>query len=64
MKLLTKTLRKKLPPLGATRQDLDPMVQGKFDIPYFDRTWYPMEYDGKNTFFGVIFTFSIFNPYV
>ena len=51
MKLLTRELKKKLPPLGAT-DDPDPMVICKFFIPGFHWKWYAIEYDGKDTFFG------------
>ena len=54
MKLLTKTLLKELPPLYATEQDQDPMVQCKFFFPDFHWTWYTIEYDGKDTFFGFV----------
>jgi hypothetical protein len=52
MLLLTKELKKRLPPLGATENDLDPMVVAKFFYPDFHWTWYAIEYDGKDLFFG------------
>ena len=52
MKLLTKELKKKLPPLGATENNPDPMVICKFFFADFHWKWYAIEYDGKDTFFG------------
>ncbi len=54
MKLLTKALRKKLPPLYAREDDPDPMVICKFFYPDFSWTWYAIEYDGQDTFFGFV----------
>lgn len=54
MKLLTKALKKSLPPLGATDNDPDPMVICKFFFPDFHWTWYVIEYDGADTFFGFV----------
>ncbi|GIK43873.1 MAG: hypothetical protein BroJett011_77060 [Chloroflexota bacterium] len=54
MKLLTKELLKKLPPLYATENDPDPMVICKFFFPDFHWTWYATEYDGEDTFFGFV----------
>lgn len=52
MKLLTETLRKKLPPLSATENEKDPLVICKFFLPGSHWTWYATEFDGKDTFFG------------
>ena len=52
MKLLTKELQKTLPPLYASENEKDPMVICKFFFPDFHWTWYAIEYDGKDTFFG------------
>ncbi len=54
MKLLTEELRKRLPPLYATREQPDPTVQAKFFTPWTDWTWYAVEFDGKDSFFGVV----------
>jgi hypothetical protein len=54
VKLLTKELRKKLPPLGATGKEKDPMVICKFFFPDFHWTWYAIEFDGEDTFFGYV----------
>ena len=54
MKLLTKELRKKLPPLGATANEQDPMVICKFFFPDSHWTWYAIEFDGEDIFFGYV----------
>jgi hypothetical protein len=54
MQLLTKALLKQLPPLGATAEDPDPMVIGKFFYADFHWTWYAIEFDGKDIFFGFV----------
>jgi hypothetical protein len=52
MKLLTKALRKQLPPLYA--QDGDPNAKAyvKFFDPMGAGTWYASEFDGEDLFFG------------
>ena len=54
MKLLTKALRKSLPPLRSQEQSEDPLVVCKFFYPDFHWTWYAIEFDGKDTFFGYV----------
>ena len=54
MKLLTKELRKRLPPLYATEGEKDPMVICKFFFPDFHWTWYAIEFDGEDIFFGYV----------
>jgi hypothetical protein len=54
MKLLTKELRKKLPSMFATQNQKDPMVICKFFDPGSHWTWYAIEFDGKDTFFGYV----------
>ena len=54
MKLLTKELRRKLPLLYATEKEKDPMVICKFFFPDFHRTWYAIEFDGEDTFYGYV----------
>jgi len=54
MQLMTKALAKRLPPLGSTAGDADPMVQCKFFFPDFHWTWYGIEFDGEDTFFGFV----------
>jgi len=61
MKLLTKAIRSKLPPLGSTdRLPHDEiMVQAKFFTPDSQWTWYAVEFDGTDTFFGLVVGFEI-----
>lgn len=54
MMLLTQELREKLPPLGATENQTDPLVICKFFYPDFHWTWYASEFDGEDLFFGVV----------
>ena len=54
MKLLTKALLKQLPPLYATEDQEDPMVICKFFYPDFDWSWFAIEYDGEDVFFGLV----------
>ena len=54
MKLLTKALLKQLPPLYATEHENDPMVICKFFFPSFGWTWYGIEFDGKDIFYGFV----------
>lgn len=54
MKLLTKDLLAKLPPLYSQVNESDPMVICKFFYPDFSWTWYAIEFDGKDLFFGYV----------
>jgi len=59
MKLLTQELRKQLPALGATEKIEDPQVLLKLFTPDSNWTWYVTEFDGKDTFFGLVVGFEI-----
>ena len=59
MKLLTKALRKKLPPLYSTEGDEDAVVQAKFFTPDSNWTWYVLEFDGEDIFFGLVNGFEL-----
>jgi len=54
MKLLTKEITKKLPPLRAT----DGNDEAKFYVKFFALasgwSWYACEFDGEDTFFGLV----------
>jgi Protein of unknown function (DUF2958) len=52
--LLTDELRRILPPLYATETAADPIVQVKFFTPDAQWTWYAIEFDGDDTFFGFV----------
>jgi len=56
MKLLTKEIKSKLPPLYANENvpTKDVMVQVKFFTPDSNWTWYATEFDGKDMFFGLV----------
>ena len=54
MKLLTKELLEQLPPLYACENEKDPLVRAKFFYPDFSWTWYAIEYDGDDIFFGLV----------
>ncbi len=54
MKLLTKELRAKLPPLYSTEKDKDPTAVIKFFTPDSSWTWYATEFDGEDRFFGLV----------
>ena len=53
MQLLTNELREALPELYATEHDADPLVQAKFFATWSNWTWYVLEFDGEDTFFGL-----------
>jgi hypothetical protein len=61
MKLLTKAIRSRLPPLGSTdRLAHDEItVQAKFFTPDSSWSWYCVEFDGDDTFFGLVVGFEI-----
>jgi Protein of unknown function (DUF2958) len=52
MELLTQELRQQLPPLYSQEHVADPMVICKFFHPLSNMTWYAIEFDGEDIFFG------------
>lgn len=58
MKFLTKANRRALPPIGSTALEKDPKAQVKFFDPCGSFTWYATEFDGKDTFFGLVCGFD------
>jgi hypothetical protein len=52
--LLTAEIKARLPQLGATENQADPIVQVKFFTPDAQWTWYATEFDGEDTFFGYV----------
>lgn len=56
MKLLTVELARKLPKLGATEHlaDTEKRIIAKFFTPDSSWTWYALEFDGEDTFFGLV----------
>ena len=61
MQLLTQAIRAKLPPLGST--DALPhdrlVALAKFFTPDSSWTWYALEFDGRDTFFGLVSGFEV-----
>lgn len=56
--LLPKDVRDSLPPLGATETETDPLCRVKFFYPDFSWTWYGIEFDGDDLFFGFVDGFA------
>lgn len=56
MMLLTKEIRSKLPPLYSqdAKDPADIPVVVKFFTPDSEWTWYATEFDGEDTFFGLV----------
>ena len=54
MKLLTHALKRTLPPLHSQDNELDPMIVAKFFTPDAQWTWYVIEFDGEDLFFGYV----------
>lgn len=55
MKLLTAEIRKALPPLySQDGKGYEAIAQVKFFSPYSAWTWYATEFDGEDTFFGLV----------
>ena len=55
-KLLPEDLRKQLPKLYSTEHTPtdEKMAHAKFFCPYNGWRWYAVEFDGKDTFFGLV----------
>ena len=54
MMLLPKDIADKIPALYATESIEDPMVVLKFFLPGTRWTWYVIEYDGEDIFYGYV----------
>ncbi len=52
--LLPTNVLSSLPPLGSTDEQPDPIVQVKFFFPDFSWTWYAIEFDGDDLFYGFV----------
>ena len=52
--LLPKDILDKLPRLGETSEEKDPVAVVKFFYPDFSWTWYGIEFDGKDIFYGYV----------
>lgn len=53
-KLLPKQARNLLPPIGSTDGQANPTAQVKFFTPDGSWTWYAFEFDGEESFFGLV----------
>jgi len=58
MELLTQELRRQLPPLYSQEAVNDPLVICKFFTPDAQWTWYVIEFDGDDVFFGWVVGFE------
>lgn len=54
MKLLTKEIREQLPPLGATDEVVNPIARVKFFAPWTNWTWFAVEFDDIDLFYGLV----------
>ncbi len=54
MQLLTKEITTKLPVLYTQENEEDPMVICKFFAAWTNWTWYAIEFDGQDRFFGYV----------
>lgn len=54
MLLLTQEIKTKLPVLYSQENENDPMVICKFFAVFTNWTWYGIEFDRKDTFFGYV----------
>ena len=59
MKLLTKEIEKRLSKPYGTENETDPIAQVKFFTPDSNWTWYATEFDGLDTFFGLVDGFEM-----
>jgi hypothetical protein len=60
MKLLTREILAKLPPLYANEGlGMQASAQVKFFTPDSNWTWYASEFDGEETFFGLVAGFEV-----
>ena len=52
--LLPEELRARLPQIGATAEEERPLILAKFFYPDFHWTWYAIEFDGTDLFYGYV----------
>jgi hypothetical protein len=58
MPLLTTEIKEKLPPLYSQENTADPLALVRFYDTLGDWSWYVIEFDGENLFFGLVFGFE------
>ena len=56
--LLPKEVLDKLPKLGETESQKNPLAIVKFFFPDFDWQWYVVEFDGEDLFYGLVHGFE------
>jgi hypothetical protein len=56
--LLTQELRDTLPALYTTECESDPIVRARFFSVYSGWSWYAIEFDGEDTFWGYVDGFT------
>ncbi len=54
MKLITKEILKRAKPLGATDGVKSKPILAKYFTPWTNWTWYAVEFDGDDLFFGYV----------
>ncbi len=54
MQLLPKYVTDSLPKLYEVENQADPIVRCKFFLPDSNWTWYVLEFDGEDNFFGYV----------
>ncbi len=61
MEMLTKDIRAKIPPLGATEKipSAEKVCVVKYFQPWGSWTWYAVEFDGEDIFFGLVDGFEL-----
>jgi hypothetical protein len=52
--LLPQSIREALPAIGETEYEENPMVHVKYFYPDFSWTWYGIEFDGSDLFYGLV----------
>ena len=58
-KMLTQEIRKSLPALYSQEENADPIVRVKYFSPYSNWSWFGIEFDGEDIFFGLVSGFEI-----
>jgi len=58
-KFITKEIEKALPKLYSQENVSDPIVVAKWFSPYSNWRWFAIEFDGEDTFFGLVQGFEV-----
>jgi hypothetical protein len=54
MELMTQALKKTLPALYSQENNNNPTIQAKYFLPGTNWSWYALEFDGDDLFFGYV----------